>query len=78
MINFDCWITIEPDGNEHWWANWYFHLLPRITFFSSHITETIKDWQGEDCVCNVGREYDLQIGWLFFEVSISVEKKQKY
>lgn len=74
-INFDAWLTIEPDDNEHWWANWYFHFLPRVTLFSNHIVKTYKDHKGEDCLCNVGKEYDLQIGWLCFEVSISVERR---
>ena len=72
-FDFDCWLTMSAEKYE----DWYFHFLPRVTLFSSHLVEEMKDYKGETCLCNVGKEYDLQIGWLCFEVSISVERRTR-
>ena len=73
-INFDAWLTIQGERKEPLGETWCWHFFPRATLFVNPISKTNE--QGH--VCNVGRQYELQIGWLCFEVSISVERRTRW
>lgn len=64
-IDFDAFLTWHKNDYN------YINILPRMTVFVSPIFDNeVKDEQD-------GRLYSLQIGWLCFEVSISVERRTR-
>jgi hypothetical protein len=64
-IDFDAFLTWHKNDYN------YINILPRMTVFVSPIFDNeVKDEPD-------GRIYGLQIGWLCFEVSISVERRTK-
>ena len=61
-IDFDAFLTWRKNDYN------YINILPRMTVFVSPIFDNeVKDKPD-------GRLYSLQIGWLCFEVSISIEQ----
>ena len=64
-IDFDAFLTWHKNDYN------YINILPRMTVFVSPIFDNeVKDESD-------GRIYSLQIGWLCFEVSISVERRTR-
>ena len=63
-IDFDAFLTWHKNNYN------YINILPRMTVFVSPIYNgSINEPDG--------RMYSLQIGWLCFEVSISVERRTR-
>ena len=63
-IDFDAFLTWHKNDYN------YINILPRMTVFVSPIFDNeVKDKPD-------GRLYSLHIGWLCFEVSISVERRE--
>ena len=60
-VDFDAFLTWHKNDYN------YINILPRMTVFSSPIFDGRLDKPD-------GRLYSLQIGWLCFEVSISIEQ----
>ena len=64
-IDFDAFLTWHKNDYN------YINILPRMTVFVSPIFDNeVKDEPD-------GPIYSLQIGWLCFEVSISVERRTR-
>ena len=64
-IDFDAFLTWHKNDYN------YINVLPRMTVFVSPI---FKDSESNELV---GRYYGLQIGWLVFECSFEVERREE-